>query len=203
MAENPLSNLTPYAIVLASASPRRRELLAMLDVPFSVAQNLNVDESYPADTPTEIIPEVVALKKSAAYSKVLPDATICITADTVVIADGAVLGKPRSEEEAKAMLRRLSGKTHRVVTGVAVVRTATPEKPAMTTSFSTTSHVDFAELSDEEIDYYIERYKPLDKAGAYGIQEWIGGAAISGIRGSFYNVMGLPLHRLYAVLRGL
>lgn len=202
--KNPLSNLDGYQLVLASASPRRRELLAKLDIPFSVAPTIEVDESYPATTPTELIPEYIAMQKSHAYAAVLPEATICITADTIVVApDGSVMGKPHSADEAREMLRRLAGATHRVVTGVAVNRTASPQKDAAIEAFHAVSDVVFANLSDEEIGYYIERYRPMDKAGAYGIQEWIGAAAIKEIRGSFYNVMGLPIHRLYALLRSL
>ncbi len=202
--KNPLSNLDGYQIVLASASPRRRELLAKLDIPFCVATAIDVDESYPASTPTELIPEHIAMQKSHAYAEILPEATICITADTIVVApDGAVMGKPRSADDARCMLRRLAGATHRVVTGVVVNRTASPLHDATVDAFHAVSDVVFAELSDDEIDYYVEHYRPMDKAGAYGIQEWIGAAAIKEIRGSFYNVMGLPIHRLYALLRSL
>ncbi len=198
---NPLDNLNRYDIVLASASPRRRELLGMLDIPFTIAPGIDVDESYPSDLTPERIPEYLALKKSAAYTSSLPAGTLCITADTIVLLGEEVLGKPTGEADARRMLHRLSGRTQRVVTGVAVAAIGERGATVRTDSFSAVSEVEFSELTDEEIDYYVTRYTPLDKAGAYGIQEWIGAAAIRGIRGSFYNVMGLPLHRLYSLLR--
>ncbi len=198
---NPLDNLNRYDIVLASASPRRRELLGMLDIPFTIAPGIDVDESYPSDLTPERIPEYLALKKSAVYTSSLPAGTLCITADTIVLLGEEVLGKPTGEADARRMLHRLSGRTQRVVTGVAVAAIGERGATVRTESFSAVSEVEFSELTDEEIDYYVTRYTPLDKAGAYGIQEWIGAAAIRGIRGSFYNVMGLPLHRLYSLLR--
>lgn len=131
----------------------------------------------------------------------MPAGTLCITADTIVLLGEEVLGKPTDGADARRMLRRLSGRTQRVVTGVAVAAIGERGASVRTESFSAVSEVEFSELTDEEIDYYVTRYTPLDKAGAYGIQEWIGAAAIRGIRGSFYNVMGLPLHRLYSLLR--
>lgn len=198
---NPLDNLKRYDIVLASASPRRRELLGMLDIPFTIAPGIDVDESYPPYLTAERIPEYLARKKSEAYSPSLPAGTLCITADTIVLLGEEVLGKPADETDARRMLRRLSGRTQRVITGVAVAAIGENGTSVRTESFSAASEVEFSELTYEEIDYYVERYKPLDKAGAYGIQEWVGAAAISGICGSFYNVMGLPLHRLYSLLR--
>lgn len=191
---NPLHHLDRYNVILASASPRRRELLAMLGLPFTIAEARDIDESYPTDTPAEEVAPYIARIKSEAYP---PEANrMIITADTVVIApDGGVLGKPHNETAARMMLRRLSGAPHQVVTGVAV---ATAERREV---ISCTTTVVFAPLSDEEIDFYLSRFKPYDKAGAYGIQEWIGAAAVARIEGSYYNVMGLPVHRLYTLLR--
>ena len=194
MNNNPLSHLDSYDIMLASASPRRRELLAMLEVPFTIAPPLDIEESYPSDLPAVEVAPYLARLKSHAYS---PQGNqMIITADTVVVApDATVLGKPRDARDAAMMLRRLSGAPHDVVTGVAV---ATAERREV---ISCTTRVTFAPLSDSEIDFYIDRFKPFDKAGAYGIQEWIGAAAVASISGSYYNVMGLPIHRLYPLLR--
>ena len=191
----PLENLDKYQVLLASQSPRRRQLLADLDVKFEVRALAGVDESYPADTPAEEVAPLISRAKAEAYRKLITSNQLIITADTVVICRGEVIGKPASADDAKRMLRRLSGVTHTVVTGVTIT-TASRQ-----VTFKTVSEVDFAPLTDGEIDYYVERYRPLDKAGAYGIQEWIGCAAITGIRGSFYNVMGLPAQRLYTELK--
>lgn len=191
---NPLQPLEKYSIVLASASPRRRELLGMLGLPFTVAPKTDVDESYPTDLPAAEVAPYLARLKSDAW----PPATgqMVITADTVVIAaDGTILGKPSGEADARSMLRRLAGGPHTVVTGVAVATTVRRE------IISCSTDVYFGHLTQEEIDYYISRFTPLDKAGAYGIQEWIGAAAVERIDGSFYNVMGLPVHALYTLLR--
>lgn len=193
--EFPLDNLQNYKLVLASASPRRRELLGMLGVPFEVRPLKCVDETYPPELPAVEVPLFLARKKGDAARVELSENEIIVTADTVVVCDGEVLGKPTDEADAKAMLRKLSGKTHTVVTGVAV---ATRE---VTLSQSAFTEVTFAQLSNAEIDYYVDRYKPLDKAGAYGIQEWIGCIGVKHISGSYYNVMGLPLHLLYTLLR--
>ncbi len=191
---NPLSHLEKYDIMLASASPRRRELLSMLELPFTIAPPLDIEESYPTDLPSTEVAPYLAMLKSKAYTPT--DNQMIITADTVVVApDGMVLGKPRGSSDARLMLRRLAGAPHTVVTGVVV---ATPERREMVTC---STEVTFAPLSDEEISFYIDRFKPFDKAGAYGIQEWIGAAAVARIDGSFYNVMGLPIHRLYTLLR--
>ena len=171
-----LSNLDKYDVVLGSNSPRRRELLNDMGVRFRVE-----------------IPVYLARIKAEGHP-LLPN-ELLITADTVVVLDEAVLGKPRSEKDAHRMLRALSGRAHRVISGVCV---STIERVE---SFADTSIVHFAELTDEEIDYYIEHYRPLDKAGAYGIQEWIGNIGIQGINGDFYNVMGLPTRRLYQLLK--
>ncbi len=193
--KNPLNNLANYNIVLASSSPRRRELLAMMDINFDVAPKLEIDESFPENMDLDDVPAYLSTKKAFAYKKQLSPDQLYITADTLVILDKEILGKPQSEDEAKAMLRKLSGRTHRVVTGVTIFT------DSRSVTFSVTSEVDFAELSDDEIDYYVTRFHPTDKAGAYGVQEWIGAMAIRGIRGSYYNVMGLPTHRLYKELQ--
>lgn len=191
-----MSNIsTKYKLILASNSPRRRQLLGGLDVPFEVHVIKGVAEDYPQDMKPEDIPQYISREKAAAYK--VEEGELLITADTVVIADGEVLGKPRDEAEAASMLRKLSGKTHRVTTGVALT-TATAQR-----SFHVTTEVTFKTLSEEEIDYYIKKYRPFDKAGAYGIQEWIGYIGVTGIRGSFYNVMGLPVQRIYEEIRNM
>ena len=188
-----LSNLDKYDVVLGSNSPRRRELLNDMGVRFRVEAIKGIDETYPANLPVEEIP--VYLARIKAEDHPLSPNELLITADTVVVLDEAVLGKPISEKDAHRMLRALSGRAHRVISGVCV---STIERVE---SFADTSIVHFAELTDEEIDYYIEHYRPLDKAGAYGIQEWIGNIGIQGINGDFYNVMGLPTRRLYQLLK--
>ncbi len=190
-----LNNLEKYKILLASKSPRRRELLEMLRIPFNIITIGGIDESYPSEIPLLEVPEYVSEKKADAFRRNICDNELIITADTMVICDNEILGKPKDSEDAKRMLRLLAGRTHQVATGVTI---ATAEKR---TSFTTVSEVTFGELTDEEIEYYVENYQPLDKAGAYGIQEWIGAVAVSGINGSFYNVMGLPVHRLFQELR--
>lgn len=190
-----LSNLQKYDIILASNSPRRRELLSQIGVNFTCRTIQGIDESYPDSLPAHEVAQYVASKKADAYSALITDNTMVITSDTVVILGDKVLGKPHTKDEAHQMLASLAAHTHSVVTGV-VIATATRRE-----AFSVTSEVDFAPLTDEEIDYYIENYRPMDKAGAYGIQEWIGNIGIKQIRGSFYNVMGLPTHRLYEALK--
>lgn len=190
-----LSNLNKYQIILASKSPRRQELLRGMGVEFSIMTK-ETDESFPAEMPLDEVPKYLSLQKSLAFTDdELPADYMLITSDTVVICEGEILGKPKDSEDAERMLRLLSGKTHHVVTGV-TVRSA--EK---TESFSVRSDVSFAELDVEEVDYYIEHCRPFDKAGAYGIQEWIGYIGINGLQGSFYNVMGLPTRKLYACLK--
>ncbi len=184
-------------VMLASASPRRRELLAMVLPSFEIISGRDVNESYPDDLRPEEVPVYLSQLKARAYSDILADNKLLITADTVVICDGEVLGKPHSAKGAEDMLRQLSGKTHTVVTGVTLSSLAGKRHD----SFSETTQVTFDNLTEEEIRLYVERFKPFDKAGSYGIQEWIGAVAISGIRGCFYNVMGLPLHALYIHLR--
>lgn len=187
-------NIREYRVILGSGSPRRKELLAMLDIDFEVRSAGDVDESYPADLPAEEVPLYLARKKSNAFLSGLRENELVITADTVVICDNNVLGKPADTEEAFRMLKMLSGRKHAVVTGITV---ATREIQISDTAIT---EVEFAPLSDETIREYIGRYRPMDKAGAYGIQEWIGAVAVKGIDGSFYNVMGLPLHLLTTVL---
>lgn len=184
-----------YKIILASNSPRRRELLAGLDIPFQVKVLPGVSESYPEDLPVDQIPEYIAQEKAAAYQGMIGEDELVLTADTVVILKNEVLGKPKGLREASEMLHRLSGKTHRVVTGVCLT-TQTEQR-----HFSVTAEVTFRELTDIEISYYVDRYKPLDKAGAYGVQEWIGYIGVTGLKGSYYNVMGLPVQRIYQELK--
>lgn len=192
---SPLENLERYRIVLASASPRRKELLSMLGVDFTVRPLEGVDERYPSTLDAKDVPGFLARLKSDAAAKSIATDELVITADTVVIADGEVLGKPRDAADARRMLELLSGRTHTVITGVAVTAHNRREVASAFTE------VEFAELSSAEIEYYIGHYRPFDKAGAYGIQEWIGSIAVKHISGSFYNVMGLPLHLLYTMLR--
>lgn len=187
-------NIREYRVILGSGSPRRKELLAMLDIDFEVRSAGDVDESYPADLPAEEVPLYLARKKSNAFLSGLRENELVITADTVVICDNHVLGKPGDSEEAFRMLKMLSGRKHAVVTGITV---ATREIQISDTAIT---EVEFAPLSDDTIKEYIGRYRPLDKAGAYGIQEGIGAVAVKGINGSFYNVMGLPLHLLTTLL---
>lgn len=187
-------------IILGSGSPRRRELLGGLDIPFTVDTGNTFEESFPEGTPAREIPVLMAEGKSEGFHRPLRPDEILITADTVVILDypdrePEVVGKPHSREDAVAMLHKLSGRTHEVVTAV-VIRDRERRK-----EFSVSSHVTFAPLSDDEIQYYIDKYEPFDKAGSYGIQEWIGYVGISGIEGSFYNVMGFPVHRVYRELQ--
>ena len=190
-----LSNLKKYHIILASKSPRRQELLRGMGVDFEILTK-ETPENYPTDLPLDEVPKYLSLQKSLAFAdNELPADYLLITSDTVVICEGEILGKPRDREDAARMLELLSGKTHHVVTGV-TVRSA--EK---TESFAVRSDVAFAQLDPEEIDYYIEHCRPYDKAGAYGIQEWIGYVGICGLEGSFYNVMGLPTRKLYQCLK--
>lgn len=179
-------------IVLASNSPRRRELLKGLDIDFKVEVIGGIREDYPDDLPVEQVPQYIAREKAAAY-KVMDD-EVLLTADTIVVLDGEIMGKPKDAADAHRMLHELSGRTHHVITGVCLT-TTTAQKV-----FSETTAVTFRQLTDDEIDYYIERYKPFDKAGAYGVQEWIGYVAVKRIEGSFYNVMGLPVVRVYEEL---
>lgn len=182
-------------IILASNSPRRRELLGGLGYDFEVRVIDGIDESYPEGLPTAEIPQYISKQKAAAY-EVGPD-EILLTADTVVVLDSEVLGKPADAADARRMLHALSGRSHHVITGVCL-KTDTQQR-----IFAVTTEVTFKPLTDEEIDYYIAHYKPFDKAGAYGIQEWIGYVGVTGLRGSYFNVMGLPVQRIYEELRQL
>ena len=194
--QNPLApHLSKYKVILASNSPRRKELLAQLGLDFTVRTLSDVDESFPEGLTNEETACYIARKKAEAHASQMASDELIITADTIVCSEGKVLGKPADETEAKLMLQQLAGRTHQVVTGVAIV---TKEKQQ---EFAVTSDVTFAPLTDSEIDYYVTHYRPLDKAGAYGIQEWIGLVAVEQLRGSFFNVMGLPVQRLYGVLK--
>lgn len=219
-----------YHIILASNSPRRKELLAGLDVPFETRVIPGIDESYPESIDAYQVAEYIAQKKAQAYAHLLVDEKLqsgdrtggnhpaenqaeagrllVLTADTVVIAPaadeqndqegrGIILGKPHDADEACRMLRMLSGKTHHVVTGVCLTTRQSQRH------FSVVTEVTFKELTDAEITYYVDRYKPLDKAGAYGIQEWIGYIGCTGLKGSYYNVMGLPVQRIYEEMEKL
>ena len=190
-----LDNLKKYRIILASASPRRRELLAGLDVDFTVRALPDVDESFPSALQGGDIPLYISKKKADAYRPIMADDELVITADTIVWLDGVALGKPVDEDDAKRMLRSMSGKAHSVFTGVTI--TTKQEQRC----FVAQSDVVFAELADEEIEYYVHKFRPMDKAGSYGVQEWIGYIGITGINGSYFNVMGLPVQKLYSELR--
>ena len=189
-----LDNLRKYNIVLASNSPRRRDLLAGLGIEFEVRVLPGIDESYPDSLPAHEIPLYIAAEKAEANRKEMRQGDLVITADTVVVCDGKALGKPADAAEARAMLELLSGKTHQVVTGVCLM---SPERQR---TFAVTTDVTFKELTADETEYYIQTYRPYDKAGAYGIQEWIGYIGVTGISGSFFNVMGLPVQRVYSEL---
>ena len=180
--------------VLASQSPRRKMLLQGLGIDFEVKPS-PADETYPAELSYEKVAEYIALQKARSFPKnELPEHFILITADTVVCLNNEILGKPKDETDAIAMLRKLSGKKHEVITGVVITTAATQ------TAFSVKTEVYFKDLTESEIAYYVENYRPFDKAGAYGIQEWIGYVGITRIDGSFFNVMGLPVQRVYEEL---
>lgn len=189
-----LNNLKNYRIILASGSPRRRELLTGLGLDYEVRLLPDIDETYPDTLQGEDIPLHIACAKADAYRPTMQADELLITADTIVWIDGRVLGKPADEKEACRMLITLSGRTHRVITGVCLTTTTRRR------TFAVTTEVTFAPLRDEEIAHYVACYRPLDKAGAYGIQEWIGFIGVESIRGSYFNVMGLPVQRLYREL---
>lgn len=191
----PFENLRKYSIILASGSPRRRELLSSIGLEYTVRTIEGIREEYPAILTAEEVPQFISRKKAQAYRDTMNKNELIITADTVVALDNKILGKPQDKNEAVEMLQFLSGRTHQVITSVTIM-TETREE-----TFATTSHVTVAQLQDNEIEYYIEKYKPYDKAGAYGIQEWIGMIGVTGIEGSFFNVMGLPVQRLYTLLK--
>ena len=186
--------LKPYRLILASQSPRRRQLLADAGIEFVLAPRFECEESFPDAMPAAEVAEYLSSLKSEAYPEPLGANDILLTADTVVIACNRILGKPADRAEAIEMITMLSGRDHEVVTGV-TLRSAECVK-----SFSVVSKVQFRALAQEEIEYYVDTYRPYDKAGSYGIQEWIGYVGIEGIEGSFYNVMGLPVQRLYCEL---
>ena len=192
-----LENLNKYRIVLASNSPRRKELLSGLGIQYEVKTLPDIDESYPEGLDGMEIPAFIARSKADAYRSVMQPDELIITADTIVWLDGKVMGKPRDAEEAREMLRALSGQTHQVITGVCLTT------PTYQKAFATLTDVTFATLSEEEITYYVDCYSPMDKAGSYGIQEWIGFIGVESISGSYFNVMGLPIQRLYTELKRL
>ena len=183
-----------YKLILASNSPRRKELLAGLGVPFEVRVLQDIDEHYPESLPVNEVARYIAKEKADAYRRIVAPDELIITADTVVIVGDEILGKPMDEADAVRMLKLLSGRTHQVTTGVCLL-TAEKER-----CFDVTTDVTFKALTDEEIHYYVNRYRPFDKAGAYGIQEWIGYIGVTGLNGSYYNVMGLPVQRIYQEL---
>ena len=189
-----LDNLKKYKVILASNSPRRKELLAGLGVDYEVRTLPDVDESYPDTLQGADIPLYIAKEKADAYRNMLQPGELMITADTIVWLDGRVLGKPKDREDALYMLRDMSGRTHEVFTGVCITTTEWQR------SFAAQTEVRFAELSEEEITYYVDKFQPMDKAGAYGVQEWIGFIGVENISGSYYNIMGLPVQRLYKEL---
>lgn len=190
-----LDNIKKYKVILASASPRRKELMQGLDVAFEVRTLPDVDESFPSTLQGGDISLYIAKKKADAYLPLMAADELVITADTIVWLDGVALGKPVDECDARRMLRNMSGKTHSVFTGVAITTKEVQQ------SFVAQSDVTFASLTDDEIEYYIAKYRPMDKAGSYGAQEWIGYIGMSNIVGSYFNVMGLPVQRLYNELK--
>lgn len=192
-----LENLDKYSVILASNSPRRKELLSGLGINYVVKTLPDIDESFPDNLQKEEIPTFIAANKAEAYREIMQEDDLLITADTIVWVNGEVLGKPVDREDAYQMLRKLSGVSHSVITGVCLTTTSSQKQ------FSTITEVTFAQLTDEEIYYYIDNYKPYDKAGAYGVQEWIGYIAVCSMTGSYFNVMGLPIQRLYEELKSL
>ncbi len=189
-----LDNLKKYNVILASNSPRRKELLAGLGVKYEVRTLPDVDESYPAHLQGADIPLYISREKAAAYRALMKPGELMITADTIVWLDGKVLGKPIDREDAVQMLRAMSSKTHEVFTGVCITTTEWQR------SFTARTEVRFSHLSEEEITYYVDTFQPMDKAGAYGVQEWIGYIGVEYISGSYYNIMGLPVQKLYKEL---
>lgn len=190
-----LNNIKKYHVILASNSPRRKELLSGLDLDFEVRVQPGIDESYPSELNVADIPQYIATRKAEANRTGLHENELLLTADTVVVVDDQVLGKPADGDDARRMLRMISGRTHQVITGVCIVTTQRQR------AFSVVTDVSFRELTDEEIDYYVKTYNPLDKAGAYGIQEWIGYVGVTSLRGSYFNVMGLPVQRIFSELQ--
>ena len=182
-------------IVLSSNSPRRKELLGELGIDFEVRVIEGIDETYPKELSVEEVSQYIAREKARVY--IVGKDEVLLTADTVVVLGNEIMGKPHDEADAMRMLRQLRGKTHQVITGVCLT---TNDKQV---TFADVTDVSFADLTDEEIKYYVDNFRPLDKAGAYGIQEWIGLAGVTGINGSYFNVVGLPVHRVYAELKKL
>ena len=194
---NMLDHLKKYKIILASNSPRRKDLLSGLGIEYEVRTLPDVDESYPGTLRGGDIPLYIAREKAAAYRELLRPDELMITADTIVWLDGHVLGKPCDREDALRMLRDMSGRTHEVFTGVCLTTVAWQR------SFTSRTEVRFASLTEEEIGWYVDRYRPMDKAGAYGVQEWIGYIGVEYIAGSYFNIMGLPVQRLYRELKSV
>ena len=181
-------------LILASNSPRRKELLAGLGLDFEVRVIKDIDETYPPELPVEQIPVFISWQKAKAYLDIIHDDELVITADTVVVIGQNVLGKPRDREDACEMLRMISGRTHQVITGVSLT------SRSIHRTLSVSTDVTFKSLSEQEISYYVDHYKPYDKAGAYGIQEWIGYIGVTSLQGSYFNVMGLPVQRIWQEL---
>ena len=190
-----LNHTEPLHIILGSQSPRRRELMAGLDIPFSCV-TIDADESYPAELKAGDIPMYISRAKARAYVSELQDNDFLITSDTIVWLNGEMLGKPQDEEEAKAMLARLSGQTHEVYTAVCFA-----DRNGELETWVDCTKVTFNTLSEEDIDYYVSKYRPLDKAGAYGVQEWIGYVGVTRMEGSYFNVMGFPICHVYERLK--
>lgn len=186
-----------YHIILASNSPRRKELLRGLDIAFDVRVQPDIAETYPESAAPADVAGYISREKANAYKDTITEHELIITADTVVIVGNEILGKPANNDEAKEMLRKISGRKHQVVTGVCLTTT---EKQHC---FSVSTDVTFKNLTDKEIEYYVETYSPLDKAGAYGIQEWIGYVGVTALEGSYFNVMGLPVQRIWEELNNL
>ena len=187
--------MKPFNLILGSQSPRRRELMAGLDIPFTCV-TIDADESYPASLQAGDIPMYISRAKARAYVCELRDDDLLITSDTIVWLDGEMLGKPKDEEDARMMLLRLSGKTHEVYTAVCFA-----DKSGELETFVDCTRVTFRDLTEGEIDYYLSHYRPLDKAGAYGVQEWIGYVGVTRMDGSYFNVMGFPISRVYETLQ--
>lgn len=184
-----------YKIILSSNSPRRKELMSGLDIQFVVKVIPNIKETYPKDLDSKDVALYIAKEKASAYLPFIKEDELVITADTIVVVDNRVLGKPKDECEARQMLELLSGRVHQVITGVCLSTKRTIH------SLSVSTDVEFKKLANEEIDYYIKKYKPFDKAGAYGIQEWIGYIGVTSLKGSYFNVMGLPVQRIYEEIK--
>jgi len=189
-----VEKLKEYKVILASGSPRRQSLLTEMGVKFEVVLHNDIPEDFPETIPIVKVAEFLAEKKAGFYQSEIKDNSLVITADTVVILDNEILGKPIDANDACKMLRKLSGKSHSVITGVCI------QSQVKKIIFSEETKVKFKQLTDSEIHHYVENYKPYDKAGSYGIQEWIGLVGIQGIEGCYFNVMGLPVSRIYDVL---